>query len=407
MFRLFGFDVHVRAGFIVFLALLIMLYQNALGVWLALGLAVFTLIHELGHAAVARSAGADASISLDFLAGYTSFRPNPLRPLTRGRRAAISAAGPFAQIATSVAVLAAMGVNPLSLDSVRRSSDAAAAFWWAGPAIGVLNLIPVLPLDGGHLLLTAVEPALGKKAMRSVAIFSLALTGAGVVAMAVTGRTNFVIFVAFLLFNQFQILQATGRPTVANRPASRFAGAEQQAWESGQAGLLEPGQRVSPWFEAHQALSRGDAGGAMGVVLADLRSTNDPRWSPPVAASPAQLRAIVSVLPADLPRPGNPYSARVLTEILLSIGDVDRAGHYAAVAFGEHRESALATTVARAAAATGDAENAVRWIEAAAQAPDEESVGHSRLLAVTIDQAPEFASLRGDPTIRRIRASIT
>ena len=49
-----------------------------------------------------------------------------------------------------------MGINPLSIDSAR-SSDAALAIWWAGPIIGIMNLIPVLPLDGGHLALTALE----------------------------------------------------------------------------------------------------------------------------------------------------------------------------------------------------------------------------------------------------------
>ena len=105
MFRLLGFDVHVRTGFGVFLVLIIAINPNEFGIWVAVGIAVFTLIHEFGHAVVARRFGADASISLDFLAGYTSFRPR--RPIDRPRQAAITAAGPFSQVvATSMATLA-------------------------------------------------------------------------------------------------------------------------------------------------------------------------------------------------------------------------------------------------------------------------------------------------------------
>ena len=103
MFRLLGFDVHVRTGFILFTGLIVFLYQDAFGIWLAGSIAVLTLLHELGHAVAARRAGCQASISLDFLAGYTSFRPST--PLSRTQRAVISIAGPFTQIAISVAIL--------------------------------------------------------------------------------------------------------------------------------------------------------------------------------------------------------------------------------------------------------------------------------------------------------------
>jgi Zn-dependent protease len=405
MFRLFGFDVHVRTGFLLFLGLIVFLYQDAFGLWLAAALAGFTLLHELGHAVAARSAGAQAEISLDFLAGYTSFRPDPNRPLSRSRRAVISAAGPFTQIGVSLVVLAAMGINPVSLDSVRQS-DAAGAIWWAGPIIGALNLIPVLPLDGGHLAMTGLETFLGNRATRVMVIASLVITGSAAAFMFLTGRGGFGIFVAFLLLNQFQLLQMTSKSGTKAHPAQRVADAEAHAWQTGRPGMLEPGQRLSPWFEAHQALSTGDAGGAMGVVLADLRSTKAPRWTPPSAATPEQLRAIVQVLPADLPPPGNDYSARVMAEILLATGAATRAGEFAAAAFTESRTSPLATVVARAAAAMGDNELALRWLSAAVDATAAEQPGMQAVLARTMDQALEFALLRHDPTFAALRSHV-
>ena len=401
MFRLLGFEVHVRTGFLIFLGLIVFLYQSRFGLWLAGGIAIFTLLHELGHAVAARSAGAEAAISLDFLAGYTSFRPDPRRPLSRARRALISAAGPGTQIIVSVAVLAGMGINPLSIDSAR-TSDAALAIWWAGPIIGTMNLIPVLPLDGGHLAMTGLETFLGKKALRTMVIASIVITGAGAIFMFTTGRGSFGIFIAFLLINQFQMLQSTAKPGSKGHPATRFINAEAQAWKTGQPGMLEPGQRLSPWFEAHVALSRGDQGGAMGVILADLRATKPPRWTPPTAATAPQLQAIVDVLPRDLPA-GNDYSARVLADILLALGDAQRAGEYAATGFAQHRTSPLASVVARSAARLGDHENSLRWLRAAIEATNTEPHGYKVLLSRTMDQSPDFEMLRHRPEFKGLR----
>lgn len=401
MFRLLGFDVHVRTGFVIFTALIVFLYQDAFGLWLAGSIAVLTLLHELGHAVAARRAGCDASISLDFLAGYTSFRAS--RPLSRSQRALISVAGPFTQIAISVVVLLAMGVNPVSFDSIRQS-EAAAAIWWAGPAIGAMNLIPVLPLDGGHLAMTGIETFVGQRAMRVMAVASVVITGTAAALLFLSGHTGFVIFIAFLLFNQLQILQATSkRPDQA---IERSVDVETAAWETGRPGVLEPGQRLSPWFEAHRARLQGDVGGAMGIVLADLRSPRPGRWIPPTAATHEQLRAVVDTLPADLPPAGNEYSARVLAEVLLAIGEAERAGRFAAASFADHRSSSLATSVARAAAQLGDGANALRWLSAASDAAADETGIHRRLLAYTMDSAPEFDALRDHPDFATARGQL-
>lgn len=401
MFRLLGFDVHVRSGFVLFTALIVFLYRDAFGVWLAGSIAVLTLLHELGHAVAARRAGCRAEISLDFLAGYTSFRPT--RELSRAQRALISVAGPFTQISVSLVILAAMGVDPTSFDSIARS-DASAAIWWAGPAIGAMNLIPVLPLDGGHLAQTGLEVFFGKRAMRIMAIASVVITVGAAIVMYAIGWVGFVIFIAFLLINQIQIVQATSKRP--GRAVHRSVDVETAAWETGRPGVLEPGQRLSPWFEAHRAVLQGDAGGAMGVVLADLRSAKPGRWVPPVAATREQLIAVVDTLPHDLPAAGNEYSARVLAEILLAIGQPQRAGDYAAATFATYRSSTVATVVARASAALGDDDNAIRWLGAASQAAMAESDNHRRLLANTMDASPEFGRLRTNGTFMVLRGEL-
>jgi hypothetical protein len=238
-----------------------------------------------------------------------------------------------------------------------------------------------------------------------MAIVSMAITAGGAALFYVTGYRGFTIFIAFLLFTQYQIVQGSGRSRAVRHAGQRSADAESQAWLTGRPGVLEPGQRISPWYEAHRALAQGDEGGAVGVMLADLRSTQARNWSPPLAAAPAQLQAIVDLLPTQPPH-GNPYSARVLAEILLGLREHRRAGTYAADAFGEHRTSALAAVVARAAAATGDPDNAIRWLGAAVDASAGEHPGADRVLAQILDRAPELDRLRAAPEFGSVRARL-
>ncbi|MGA1542355.1 MAG: hypothetical protein ACO38D_07715, partial [Ilumatobacteraceae bacterium] len=146
--RILGFPIDVRPGFAVFLLLIVVLNGVPLGAWLAGSVAFFTVAHELGHALAARRTGATARISLDFLAGYASFTPT--RRLTRSERAGIALAGPVTQIGLGVIALLVLGVNPI--DSGDFAAEAhSLAIWWAGPIIGLFNLIPVMPLDGGNV----------------------------------------------------------------------------------------------------------------------------------------------------------------------------------------------------------------------------------------------------------------
>ena len=135
----------------MFMALIVFLYRSPFGFWLAGSLAVLTLIHELGHAG---RCSTDRRHTRRFHSGFwpAMRHTRPTRELSRAEQAWISFAGPFVHIGTSVAVLIAMGVNPIEPSS-SPSSPAAAAIWWAGPAIGAMNLIPVLPLDGGNIVI--------------------------------------------------------------------------------------------------------------------------------------------------------------------------------------------------------------------------------------------------------------
>ncbi len=206
VFRLFGFRVEVRLGFLIFLVLVVLLYGGSQGLWAAGSIAVFTLIHELGHATAARATGSHAEISLDFLAGYASYVPS--RQLSRFERAAIAVAGATAQFTSAVIVLLVMGANPFSRDDITLN-DATISIWWAGIVLALVNLIPILPLDGGSIVSLFVEWLSPRRGRTFMLWFSVAVSSAMVAtALVVAELQGFLPFAAVLLVLQVQMLRA-------------------------------------------------------------------------------------------------------------------------------------------------------------------------------------------------------
>ncbi len=204
-FSLLGFPVQATNGFWFFLLIVFGLDPGVEGLVLATSLAVFTVIHELGHALVARRLGADATISLGFMVGYTSFQPT--RSISTPGRMALSAAGPTVHIAVGWLCLLPWASHPLDVDAIS-ASGVATAVWWAGVVIGAANLIPLWPLDGGHLLSHAIGPLFGPSAVRLVIGLSATVTSAGILWAARTPEWRSLVVVgALLLWSQVSALR--------------------------------------------------------------------------------------------------------------------------------------------------------------------------------------------------------
>lgn len=214
-FTLLGFRVEIRPGFIIFLGLVVFIYGGSLGLWAAGTLAAFTLIHELGHALAARATGAHAEISLDFLAGYASYLPS--RPLARWERAGIASAGSFAQGSVATVIMLLLGANPLSRSDILRN-EATLSIWWAGIVLAVVNLIPVIPLDGGAIVSAALEKIAPHRGASFMMWFSIVLTSGGLVAaVAFEQARSFLPLAAILLVMQLQLFGS--RQRAATPPA--------------------------------------------------------------------------------------------------------------------------------------------------------------------------------------------
>lgn len=134
---------------------------------LSLSFAVFlylsVLVHELGHALTAKALGLPVhSIVLHLLGGVTQLEREANRP---GASFLIAAAGPLLSLA-----LAAAGIATLTLTDLPPVPDLLLrALTLTNLTVGVFNLLPGLPLDGGFLVRAAIWKITGKDRTGTIA----------------------------------------------------------------------------------------------------------------------------------------------------------------------------------------------------------------------------------------------
>lgn len=134
------------------------------------------LLHEASHAVAAGRLGYPVtSITLHFLGGMTSIEGEARRPR---EEFVIAVVGPLTSIAVGVAALALLPFTPDGL--LRLAVEGLAG---ANLLVGVLNLVPGLPLDGGRVLKAGVWGATGSVVRGTV----VAGWGGRLAAIAVLG----------------------------------------------------------------------------------------------------------------------------------------------------------------------------------------------------------------------------
>jgi Zn-dependent protease len=145
-----GFPVRIDLSFVLVMAFLGYGSGTTFGrivLWVVIG-AVAVLAHELGHALVARTTGADPTIELHGFGGVTRFAPPA--PMSRLRSLAVTLAGPAVGVVVGVVLLLALPRDTFVPGSTGEYVRDVAIFVNLG--WGVLNLLPILPLDGGQAL---------------------------------------------------------------------------------------------------------------------------------------------------------------------------------------------------------------------------------------------------------------
>jgi Zn-dependent protease len=183
-FKLGSIPVRVDPSFLIFAAFLGWNGRDlgGLAIWIPV-VFVGVLLHELGHALVGRSFGLTPRIDLVSMGGLTSWTAGDGRKVGTGKRIAISLAGPFTGITIGLAFMLfeALGGSHLAPPGGKVVGTIITVnLYW-----GIINLLPILPMDGGNVLLQSLNwltKGRGEKPARLVSTGAAALVGAYVLA---------------------------------------------------------------------------------------------------------------------------------------------------------------------------------------------------------------------------------
>ena len=198
--RIFGTDIYASGGFLMLLVLLLLMNRGENGwvvvVWI-LALVLSVLVHEFGHVfAVKRFHTGSCFVMLWTLGGLCVHEPTRVI----GKRIAISVMGPAFGVALGLVFLAL----DLFVLPEAEAPSVVATFVGAMVYINILysgiNLLPILPLDGGQASLAALESRLGVARSRSMMRYvSVGFAGLGMAAALALGQTFWAILAGLLL----------------------------------------------------------------------------------------------------------------------------------------------------------------------------------------------------------------
>jgi membrane-associated protease RseP (regulator of RpoE activity) len=177
-FRLGSIPVRIHLSFFITAVLLSGAWDSPsrLLEWTAVVL-VSVMLHELGHALMGVAFGLSPQIDLHGMGGTTSWTA-ARRALTPARSVAISVAGPGVGILVGGAVFAALAFGVVPPSPLAR--EIAQDMIWVNAGWGFVNLLPILPMDGGNVLfaiLNAATKGRGERPSRLVSIVTALLLG--------------------------------------------------------------------------------------------------------------------------------------------------------------------------------------------------------------------------------------
>ncbi len=262
------------------------------------------LAHELGHALVAQASGMrPRSIRFFLFGAATQLERDRATPL---REALTAAVGPAISLAVGAALLVLCATSALYLG--HRAPDPtkfvvlAGPWWtltiWTGSVnvlLGIFNLVPAFPLDGGRLLRSALWGLLGdvKRATRYAAIVSQLIAGAFIaVGLFVAFSPAFglslgdhVLSALWLAFIGWFLLSAASHSYRHVLMEEALEGVPVRRLMRPHVPLLEAGARVSELVERwmnhdHERFVVVDGERVRGVVdVRSVRSLPRERWN--------------------------------------------------------------------------------------------------------------------------------
>jgi Zn-dependent protease len=321
-FRLLGIPVRIHLWF-WFMALWLWTLDRGEGwagllVWVAVVLQGI-LMHELGHALAGRAFGRTPRIELVALGGITWWEQ--AEPMSPGRNLVVSAAGPAVGIFVGSLSLVLMDVLQIPDPSLGRYLFRSLV--WVNLGWGLLNLLPIMPLDGGNIVAALFDFAAPSRGRLFASYVSFAVIGLLFAATVAVGMYPATILLLLLGFSTYQVFRAE-----RERSTAQPQGLVKQAFMALERGdgqglvqaasqLVREGGSIEELDEAFHLLAWGRLlGGEPQEAHAALRSMSGER-----SADPALEGAVL----VELARPSDAIS---LLENACERGGTFAEGYY-------------------------------------------------------------------------------
>lgn len=272
--RPFGIPVYISPYWLVFAVVLVVLYANGLETAITgtrdryivaaafvLLLYVSVLVHELAHCVVALRFGLPVRRVLLYpLGGYSEIEQEPATP---SREALISAAGPAVSL-----VLAGAGYELAKVVAHGLPHLLIAQLFWANLIVGLFNLLPGLPLDGGRIFRAGVWKITGNQTSATVA----AAWAGRVLAIAVVGVAIFgqrTSAGSFLNVYWLWLLVIAGFIWIQSTQAIRAARIRERLPAVSARALVRQAIPISANLPLAEAIRRAQEAGARALVIVD------------------------------------------------------------------------------------------------------------------------------------------
>ncbi|MDJ0953441.1 MAG: hypothetical protein QNJ81_07160 [Acidimicrobiia bacterium] len=217
-FSMLGIPVAVHWSFL-FIGILAMGQPAELILAFVVGVFIAVLAHEMGHALTARAFGAkNVTVTLFGLGGVTQYPATT--PLTPGRRFLIAASGSAVGMTLGGAVFLARN-TAFARDLFDYGRMIGIGIVIAGLLWGALNWLPILPLDGGNMVRSALDAVTPKYSLRITKVLTI-ITAAVVAYLAIDiwDNTFGAVFLAIIALQGLQTPEADAPRRERRRPGA-------------------------------------------------------------------------------------------------------------------------------------------------------------------------------------------
>jgi Zn-dependent protease len=276
--RPFGIPVYISPYWLVFAAVLVVMYATSVEIHIAkvsdryivagafvLLLYVSVLVHELAHCVVARGFGLPVRRVLLYpLGGYSEIEQEPGTP---AREALISGAGPAVSLA-----LAGIGYELSRVVSSGLPHQLIDQLFVANLIVGIFNLLPGLPLDGGRIFRAGIWKLTKRPYTASIAaawagrVLAIALVGLTLVSQETEGGS-------FLNLSWLWLLVIAGFMWIQSTQAIRAAKIRERLPMVSARRLGRRAIPVAANVPLAEAVRRAQAANARALVIVDHENT--------------------------------------------------------------------------------------------------------------------------------------